>query len=318
MSDEKCSICGSEEGKYVCIGCERCFCKGCGEGKDCFDFRSNIGPSCRECLNSNKTSVATGGLGEHIARGAVRDVHMRLIHSVIPDLNRTLEESTLRLKKVLDEGIDRSVDGVAKLLSRSGEVVSDTSLLVDKTNQLVKSVSVFADSVLPKVEKIAVSAEERSNTSADLSTTLGQVERIISRLEPYADRIENTLEHWWQDKEEDRRLGVVSAVRNAVLVFGVGLFFYLASLWRGEALTPYAILRIGWAALSIPTLLILLPTVATTIWGLKREAPKLTWAVIRSQLPMARIGAHLFTILLVVAVWVMFLLMEYHGVPSSP
>ena len=317
MADEKCAICGSEQGKYVCIGCDRHFCKDCGESKDCFNIHNNSGPSCRECLNSNKTSIETGGIGEHFARNAVRDVHMRLIHSVIPELNRTLEESTVRLKGVLDDGIDRSVDGVARILSQSGDVVAETSQLVDKTNQLVKSVSGVAESVLPRIEKIAATAESRARTSEDLFTTLAQVERIISRLEPYVDRIENTLEHWWKDKEEDRRLGAVSTVRNAVLVFGFGLFFYLASLWRGEALTPYAILRIGWAALSIPTLLILLPTVAMTIWELKREVPKLTCAVIRSQLPMARIGAHLFTILLVIAVWAMFLLMEYHGVPSS-
>ena len=317
MANEKCAICGSERGKYVCIACGRRFCQDCGRSKDCFDIHNNKGPSCNECLQSNKTSVESGGMLEHAGRNSVSLLHMRLIHSVIPELNRTLEESTVRLKGVLDDGIDRSVDGVARILSQSGDVVAETSQLVDKTNQLVKGVSGVAENVLPRIEKMVAMAENRARTSDDLSTTLAQVERIISRLEPYVDRIENTLEHWWKDKEEDRRLGAVSTVRNAVLVFGFGLFFYLASLWRGEALTPYAILRIGWAALSIPTLLVLLPTVAMTIWELKREAPKLTWAIIRSQLPMARIGAHLFTILLVIAVWAMFLLMEYHGVPSS-
>jgi hypothetical protein len=318
LADEKCAICGSDQGKYVCIGCGRYFCKDCGESKDCFDIRGIKGSSCKECLGLYGTAAESGGFGEHAGRNAVKDLHMRLKQSIIPDLNQILDESTVRLKKVLDDGIDRSVDGVTRILSQSGDVVSETSQLVVKTNQLVKSVSGVAESILPRVEKIAAAAEDRAMTSADLSTTLAQVERIISQLEPYADRIEHTLESWWKDKEEDRRLGIAATARNAVLVFGFGIFFYLASLWQGEALTTYAILRIGWAALSIPALLILLPTVISTVWGLKREVPRLTWAVIRSQLPMARIGAHLFTILVVVAVWGMFLLMELVGVHTVP
>ena len=333
-----CEVC-DKLGKELedCVGCGKPACVDCrgDEGRGYWSHSGKKGYGCTQCIEAHE--VYEGG-STAIASEFKAYVAARLVPKIealekrfVEDLDKVLEtrlkQTRAESERLLKEGLTSASKLTEDTLERGRPVVKEVLQVVKgaenavkQSNELVGRFGEVADKTVraverlaPKLEKLVGSAETKAEAGEQQMHVLERVDKLLDRVQPNLPRILDSFDRLMKDREEERRHSSATMFKNAVLVVGFGLFFYLAHLFGGGELTTYRMLRIGWGALSIPAALIMLPSVVGIVWRLRREVPVMTIAAIQANLAATKLGSHLFTLLMIGAVWLMFWLVERAG-----